>query len=172
MDARRRASPRRRRVVARASRRASRDGDSRRRARDRRARDASVSGLFAHTSVKRSVAATSWSVCRRSERRSDADARDARRRDATRRARATTTRARSRDRVAMCGIFAYSNWNCPKSQKEIVEKLLTGLKRLEYRGYDSAGLAIEDGEDVSRTTAKVFRETGKIANLEGLLEAS
>ena len=72
----------------------------------------------------------------------------------------------------MCGIFAYSNWNCPKSQKEIVEKLLTGLKRLEYRGYDSAGLAIEDGEDVTRTTAKVFRETGKIANLEGLLEAS
>ena len=50
----------------------------------------------------------------------------------------------------MCGIFAYSNCNCPKSQKEIVDKLLTGLKRLEYRGYDSAGLAIEDGEDVSR----------------------
>jgi glucosamine--fructose-6-phosphate aminotransferase (isomerizing) len=133
--------------------------------------DASVSVLFAHTSVKRSVAATSWSVCRRSERRSDADAptRD----DATRRARARDDDASSiADRVAMCGIFAYSNWNCPKSQKEIVEKLLTGLKRLEYRGYDSAGLAIEDGEDVSRTTAKVFRETGKIANLEGLLEAS
>ena len=72
----------------------------------------------------------------------------------------------------MCGIFAYSNYNCPKSQKEIVDKLLTGLKRLEYRGYDSAGLAIEDGEDVSRTTAKVFRETGKIANLEGLMAAS
>jgi len=72
----------------------------------------------------------------------------------------------------MCGIFAYSNYNCPKSQKEIVEKLLTGLRRLEYRGYDSAGLAIDDGSDVSNTEAKVFRQTGKIANLETLLKES
>ena len=72
----------------------------------------------------------------------------------------------------MCGIFAYSNHNCPKSQKEIVEKLLTGLRRLEYRGYDSAGLAIDDGSDASHTEAKVFRQTGKIANLETLLKES
>ena len=72
----------------------------------------------------------------------------------------------------MCGIFAYSNHNCPKSQKEIVEKLLTGLRRLEYRGYDSAGLAIDDGSDASHTEAKVFRQTGKIANLEALLRES
>jgi glutamine---fructose-6-phosphate transaminase (isomerizing) len=73
---------------------------------------------------------------------------------------------------AMCGIFAYTNYNCPKTQKEIVTKLLTGLKRLEYRGYDSAGLAIEDGESYTECTSKVFRETGKIANLEALLEAN
>ena len=72
----------------------------------------------------------------------------------------------------MCGIFAYSNHNCPKSQKEIVEKLLTGLRRLEYRGYDSAGLAIDDGSDASHTEARVFRQTGKIANLEALLRES
>ncbi|CEF98105.1 Glucosamine-fructose-6-phosphate aminotransferase, isomerising [Ostreococcus tauri] len=72
----------------------------------------------------------------------------------------------------MCGIFAYLNYNCPKSQKEIVEKLLTGLRRLEYRGYDSAGLAIEDGRDATETTSVVFRATGKIANLEALLTAS
>jgi glucosamine--fructose-6-phosphate aminotransferase (isomerizing) len=70
----------------------------------------------------------------------------------------------------MCGIFAYSNYNCPKSQKEIVGKLLTGLKRLEYRGYDSAGLAVEDGADATQCQAKVFRQTGKIANLEALLK--
>ena len=57
----------------------------------------------------------------------------------------------------MCGIFAYTNYNCPKTQKEIVTKLLTGLKRLEYRGYDSAGLAIEDGESYTECTSKVFR---------------
>lgn len=97
MDARRRESPRLRRVVARASRRASRDGDSRRCARDRPSPDASVSVLFAHTSVKRSVAATSWSVCRRSERRSDADA-PTRRRATTVEGARERARARTRTR--------------------------------------------------------------------------
>lgn len=37
------------------------------------------------------------------------------------------------------GIFAYLNYLTPKSRKEILELLVVGLKRLEYRGYDSAG---------------------------------
>lgn len=37
------------------------------------------------------------------------------------------------------GIFAYLNYLTPKSRKEILELLVGGLKRLEYRGYDSAG---------------------------------
>ena len=39
----------------------------------------------------------------------------------------------------MCGIFAYINYLTPKSRKEILDILINGLKRLEYRGYDSAG---------------------------------
>ena len=39
----------------------------------------------------------------------------------------------------MCGIFAYLNYGTPKSRKEITAFLINGLKRLEYRGYDSAG---------------------------------
>ena len=39
----------------------------------------------------------------------------------------------------MCGIFAYLNYCTPKARAEIVELLINGLKRLEYRGYDSAG---------------------------------
>ena len=39
----------------------------------------------------------------------------------------------------MCGIFAYLNYGKPKSRKEIAQFLINGLKRLEYRGYDSAG---------------------------------
>ena len=39
----------------------------------------------------------------------------------------------------MCGIFAYLNYLTPKTRKEIIDLLLGGLKRLEYRGYDSAG---------------------------------
>lgn len=38
------------------------------------------------------------------------------------------------------GIFAYLNYLTPKSRKEILEFLVGGLKRLEYRGYDSAGI--------------------------------
>jgi glucosamine 6-phosphate synthetase-like amidotransferase/phosphosugar isomerase protein len=39
----------------------------------------------------------------------------------------------------MCGIFAYLNYLTPKARQEIVDILINGLKRLEYRGYDSAG---------------------------------
>jgi len=44
----------------------------------------------------------------------------------------------------MCGIFAYVNYGVPTKQKAIVDKLLNGLRRLEYRGYDSAGIAIDN----------------------------
>ncbi|CAI5650745.1 unnamed protein product [Oreochromis niloticus] len=38
----------------------------------------------------------------------------------------------------MCGIFAYLNYHVPRTRREILEILLKGLRRLEYRGYDSA----------------------------------
>jgi glucosamine--fructose-6-phosphate aminotransferase (isomerizing) len=60
----------------------------------------------------------------------------------------------------MCGIVGYVG---PKSATTII---LDGLKRLEYRGYDSAGLAvIEDGQ------VAVRRDVGKLSNLELLLAA-
>ena len=39
----------------------------------------------------------------------------------------------------MCGIFGYLNFNRSRTRREILQTLLNGLKRLEYRGYDSAG---------------------------------
>lgn len=63
----------------------------------------------------------------------------------------------------MCGIFAYLNYLTPKSKKEILELLVNGLKRLEYRGYDSAGLAI-DGHD-SKNVA-IVKKNGKVKALE------
>jgi len=56
----------------------------------------------------------------------------------------------------MCGIIAYLG---PKDAYPI---LMKGLYRLEYRGYDSAGLAILDD------TLKVFKTKGKVADLEEL----
>ncbi|MDQ1333543.1 MAG: hypothetical protein QG552_493 [Thermodesulfobacteriota bacterium] len=55
----------------------------------------------------------------------------------------------------MCGIVCYVG---RKPAKPI---LLEGLKRLEYRGYDSAGLAVQDGE-----TIHCERAVGKIVELE------
>jgi len=58
----------------------------------------------------------------------------------------------------MCGIVAISG-NAPVS-----ERLVDGLKRLEYRGYDSAGVAVSSGGTIERR-----RAPGKIVNLEALL---
>lgn len=44
---------------------------------------------------------------------------------------------------AVCGIFGYYNHRVPRSRREILECLLTGLRRLEYRGYDSAGISVD-----------------------------
>ncbi|KAJ8318201.1 hypothetical protein KUTeg_003292 [Tegillarca granosa] len=40
------------------------------------------------------------------------------------------------------GIFGYLNYLVPATRKEILEKLINGLKRLEYRGYDSAEFVV------------------------------
>jgi len=41
------------------------------------------------------------------------------------------------------GIFAYLNYLTPRTRLYILENLIKGLKRLEYRGYDSAGVAFD-----------------------------
>ncbi|WP_449277806.1 glutamine--fructose-6-phosphate transaminase (isomerizing) [Leucobacter sp. GX24907] len=62
----------------------------------------------------------------------------------------------------MCGIVGYVGPN------DTVEALVSGLRRLEYRGYDSAGIAVIDnsGEVVVR------KRSGKLARLEQLLDDS
>ncbi|MFH0887054.1 MAG: glutamine--fructose-6-phosphate transaminase (isomerizing) [bacterium] len=61
----------------------------------------------------------------------------------------------------MCGIFAYIG------NKEAAPLLLEGLKKLEYRGYDSAGIATLKGNQL-----EVLKCVGKITNLEELLAKS
>lgn len=68
----------------------------------------------------------------------------------------------------MCGIFAYLNYLTPKTRREVLDLLLTGLKRLEYRGYDSAGVAVDLPD---QTGIAMFKRTGKVKVLEeGIVE--
>ncbi len=59
----------------------------------------------------------------------------------------------------MCGIVAYVG------QQEALPIIIKGLKRLEYRGYDSAGVALIDQKGLS-----VYKKKGKVAELENFLE--
>ena len=58
----------------------------------------------------------------------------------------------------MCGIVGYIG---PRDATEVV---VGGLGRLEYRGYDSAGIAVTDGGDL-----QLRRSVGKLGNLDALL---
>ncbi len=62
----------------------------------------------------------------------------------------------------MCGIVGYYG-----KDKQIMNTLLSGLKRLEYRGYDSAGVAI-----ITQDSDIYFaKEAGRIINLEKLIQS-
>lgn len=61
----------------------------------------------------------------------------------------------------MCGIVGYIG---NQDSKEI---LLKGLEKLEYRGYDSAGIALSNEDGVH-----VFKEKGRIADLRGIVDDS
>ena len=54
----------------------------------------------------------------------------------------------------MCGIVGYTG------PREAYPIIITGLKRLEYRGYDSTGVALQNGG------LKVYKKKGKVAELE------
>ena len=65
----------------------------------------------------------------------------------------------------MCGIFAYLNFCIPCQQKKILEVLLKGLERLEYRGYDSAGIGVSNKDG----NIKVFKRQGKVKMLRSIV---
>ncbi|CAH2274756.1 glutamine--fructose-6-phosphate aminotransferase [isomerizing] 1 isoform X2 [Pelobates cultripes] len=70
----------------------------------------------------------------------------------------------------MCGIFAYLNYHVSHTRREILERLIKGLQRLEYRGYDSAGVGIDGGNEKNweNNVGKIqlIKKKGKVKALE------
>ncbi len=65
----------------------------------------------------------------------------------------------------MCGIIGYVGANALTSP-DTLEVLLNGLNGLEYRGYDSAGVALSNG------SLEVYKHEGQVSNLESMLPQS
>ncbi|MGN0005585.1 MAG: glutamine--fructose-6-phosphate transaminase (isomerizing) [Candidatus Gastranaerophilaceae bacterium] len=61
--------------------------------------------------------------------------------------------------MIMCGIVGYVG------NKNVINELIKGLESLEYRGYDSSGIAVYDNDEI-----KVFKAIGKLNNLKNVLE--
>lgn len=63
--------------------------------------------------------------------------------------------------ILLCGIVGYIG------NKDVVDILLGGLKRLEYRGYDSAGIAINNGKEL-----ELIKKKGKLKKLEEIVAST
>lgn len=59
----------------------------------------------------------------------------------------------------MCGIFGYYNYQVARDRATILSFLINGLRRLEYRGYDSSGICIDGTVEDSEAACNGYHDT-------------
>ena len=69
----------------------------------------------------------------------------------------------------MCGIVGYVG---PNADGKALEVVMAGLARLEYRGYDSAGVALVTEDGAAGNGVQSEKRAGKLENLRGALEST
>jgi glucosamine--fructose-6-phosphate aminotransferase (isomerizing) len=68
----------------------------------------------------------------------------------------------------MCGIFGYINFLTDRTLRQILTRMLSGLRTLEYRGYDSCGVCFDtEGHQGHRTV--VVKTPGAITSLDSFV---
>lgn len=74
------------------------------------------------------------------------------------------------------GIFGYANYNISRTRGQIINTLVDGLTKLEYRGYDSAGIGIDGDNDWSEDSPvreiQLYKQVGKVANLKEEIDSA
>ena len=65
----------------------------------------------------------------------------------------------------MCGIFGFCNYCVEHTTEYLVKSLIQGLRRLEYRGYDSAGLCLDDVQQSGGGRPVIVKKTGNVQRL-------
>uniref|UniRef100_A0A672LKQ0 glutamine--fructose-6-phosphate transaminase (isomerizing) n=1 Tax=Sinocyclocheilus grahami TaxID=75366 RepID=A0A672LKQ0_SINGR len=60
----------------------------------------------------------------------------------------------------------YLNYRVPRTRRDIFQTLIKGLQRLEYRGYDSAGVAVDGSGKDHAASISLYKKTGKVKALD------
>ncbi len=72
--------------------------------------------------------------------------------------------------IPLQGIFGYLNYLVKRDRRFIADILINGLHRLEYRGYDSSGIAFDGdsigGDRSDKRACLLVRQKGKVEELE------
>lgn len=74
----------------------------------------------------------------------------------------------TKNKFKQTGIFSYCSYHVVRSKKYVLDTLITGLRRLEYRGYDSSGICLDDSNE--HRGLEIVKSVGNINELVKIVD--